>query len=50
MDDMGDTVMEDEPLERANLALPDIERDRVAHAGEPRFKVILEMHLPAIVS
>lgn len=40
---MGDNsvpAMVEDPIERATLALPDIEQDRVAHGGEPRFKVI----------
>lgn len=37
--EMEDAGTEESPLERMNLALPDIEEDKVAHAGEPRFKV-----------
>lgn len=48
MGDAADTTgMEDEQyeqleegMERLNLALPDIDADKVAHAGQPRFKVI----------
>lgn len=39
---MGDERNEEleEGMERLHLALPDIEADKVAHAGQPRFKVI----------